>query len=181
MIQPISFENEKFLIHSFRPQDLHRFNDLALEVFSILSDDHTLRYLPAKRLDTLHDAEQFLQGMLLNFYAGRNYLHFISDKKTGKVVGMIDLISPELAREHYHIDRYPFFLEFYLSSFASGCYLMTELLPPAVEQLLNQGIAHIAAVVNKENIAAKKVLKKARFQKKQAFDVQQDFYEVRVA
>lgn len=181
MINPISFENEKFLIHSFRPNELKCFNELAAEVFSILSDKHTLRYLPTKRLESLKDAEQFLQGMLLNFYSGRNYLHFIRSKQSGKVVGMIDLISPELAKDHYQIERYPFFLEFYLSSLASGCYLMTEILPPAVDQLLDQGISHIAAVVNRENIAAKKVLKKARFQKKQAFDIQQDFYELNVA
>jgi RimJ/RimL family protein N-acetyltransferase len=69
-------------------------------------------------------------------------------------------------------------VEFYLGSFASGCYLMTELLPAVVEQLLEAGIGRIGAVVNRRNVAAKKVLKKARFKKKHAFDLEQDFYEV---
>jgi len=47
-------------------------------------------------------------------------------------------------------------------------------------ELLDQGISHIGAIVNRKNIAAKKVLKKARFQKKSTFDVQKDIYEVKV-
>jgi len=42
---------------------------------------------------------------------------------------------------------------------------MNELLPAVVEQLLADGIGRIGAVVNRQNIAAKKVLKKARFKK----------------
>ncbi|MGN8056115.1 hypothetical protein ACTJKN_07575 [Pedobacter sp. 22163] len=94
------------------------------------------------------------------------------------MVGMIDLISPELAREQYRVSEYPFFVEFYLGSFASGSYLMTELLPAVVEQLLEGGIGRIGAVVNRRNIAAEKVLKKARFKKIDAFDLEQGLYEV---
>ena len=175
---PIHFENDRYLIHGFRPEDLECFDVLTSEVFQILSDDHTLHYIPSKRLDSLEQAEAFLQTMLLNFYSGKNYLHFIRDNTSGKLVGMIDLISPGVAREHYHIGHYPFFVEFYLGSFATGCYLMTEILPQVVQQLLDNGIGSIGAVVNRGNIAAKKVLKKARFQKKHAFDLEQDFYEV---
>ena len=178
MILPIYFENDNFLVHSFRPEDLNRLSELAKEVFVILSDDHTLRYIPTKRLESVMEAEIFLQGMILNFHSGRNYLHFITDKLSGKVIGMIDLISPALAMEHYQIPRYPFFIEFYLGSFASGCYLMTELLPVVINQLLKQGIGSIGAVVNRGNTAAKKVLKKARFSRKYNFDAHQDFYEV---
>jgi RimJ/RimL family protein N-acetyltransferase len=177
MINPIYFENENFLIHSFRPVDLNRISQLSIEVFNILSDD-TLHFIPTKRLQNVQESKAFILEMILNFHSGRNYLHFITDKLSGKVVGMIDLISPALAMEHYQIPCYPFFIEFYLGSFASGCYLMTELLPVVVDKLLAQGIGSIGAVVNKENIAAKKVLKKARFSRKYHFDTQQDFYEV---
>ena len=43
---------------------------------------------------------------------GRNYLHFNTDNSDGRVIGMIDLISPEVAGEHYHFDRSPYFIEF---------------------------------------------------------------------
>lgn len=178
MFKPFTFENENYLIHSFRPEDLNRFTQITKEVFCILSDDHTLKFVPNKRLNTLQQAELFLQTMLINAHAGRNYLHFITDKKNDKVVGIIDLISPEVAQEHYQITHYPFFIEFYLSSFASGCYLMTTLLPPIIDQILAQGIPNIAAVVNRNNIAAKKVLEKAHFSYKEPFDPIQDLYEV---
>lgn len=181
MIRPIDFETDRFIIHGFRAEELSRFDSLASDVFRILSDDHTLRYLPAKRLRNVNEAKTFLQGMLLNFHAGRNYLHFITEKSSGKVVGMIDLISPGLAMEHYVVPRYPFFIEFYLGSFATGCYLMTEVLPAIVAEFLNQGIDCIGAVVDKGNIPAKKVLAKARFSRKYSFDATQDFYELNVA
>ncbi|RZK82395.1 MAG: N-acetyltransferase [Pedobacter sp.] len=178
MISPICFENDKFIIHSFRPEDLKRFEELSAQVFSILSDDHTLKYIPGKRLQSQEQAVFWLRTMVINFHAGRNFLHFITDKVSGNVVGMIDIISPALAKEHYQIPKYPFFIEFYLSSFATGCYLMTEMLPVVVNQLLDQGIGTLAAVVNRSNTPAKKVLKKARFAKKQRFDALQDLYEV---
>jgi RimJ/RimL family protein N-acetyltransferase len=178
MPYPIHFENDHHLIHGFRPMDMERLEVLSGEVFEILSDDHTLRFLPSKRMESIHETELFLRTMVINFHTGKNLLHFITDKKSGKVVGMIDLISPELAKEYYLIREYPFFVEFYLGSFASGCYLMTELLPVVIEQLLKGGIGRIAAVVNRKNIAATKVLKKARFKKKHVFDLEQDLYEV---
>lgn len=177
---PIHFENARYLIHGFRPLEMQSFNELSQQVFRILSDDHTLHYIPSKRMESLEETEAFLKAMVINFHTGKNLLHFIRDKSSNQVVGMIDLISPELAREHYRINDYPFFVEFYLGSFASGCYLMTELLPAVVEQLLAGGIGRIGAVVNRQNIAAKKVLKKARFKKKHVFDLEQDFYEVEI-
>ena len=176
MFKPILFENQNYLIHPFRPEDLERFAQITKEVFCILSDDHTLKFIPNKRLNTLEEAELFLQTMLINAHAGRNYIHFITDKSQNKVVGIIDLITPEVAREHYQIDHYPYFIEFYLSSFASGCYLMTDILPPIVDQMLTQGIPGIGAVVNRNNIAARKVLKKANFILHHQFDVLQDLY-----
>jgi RimJ/RimL family protein N-acetyltransferase len=180
MIYPIHFENEHYLIHSFRPVDLERFSALTEDVYRILSDERTLHYIPSKRLSSLTETEVFLRTMIINFHTGRNFLHFITEKKTSKVVGIIDLISPELAREHYQITLYPFFVEFYLGSFATGCYLMTEILPVVIQQLLDQGIENIGAIVNRENTAAKKVLTKARFRKKQLFDLQQDFYQLEI-
>lgn len=158
MLKPISLENDKLLIHSFRPEDLERFGQLSHDIFSILSDDHTLKYIPGKRLHSLEEAEFFLKTMIINYHSGLNYIHFITDKKLNKVVGLVDLISPEVAMAHYKIDHYPFFIEFYLSGFASGCYIMTEILPVIVDNILEQGIPSIGAVVNRKNIAAKRVL-----------------------
>jgi RimJ/RimL family protein N-acetyltransferase len=178
MFSPITYENENHLVHPFRPQDLERFPEISREVFSILSDEQTLKFIPAKRLKSPEAANAFVKTMLINTHTGRNFLHFIIDKNLNKVVGLIDLISPQLAREHYRISDYPFFIEFYLGSLASGSYLMSAILPGFVEQILSQGIRSIGAVTNRQNLAAKKVLEKAGFNYKRPFDPVQDFYEI---
>lgn len=177
MLKPIYVETDKFIIHPFGAEEMDRLDQLAEEVFAILSDEKTLTFIPTKRLNDLEETKAFLRISLVNFHTGRNFLHFIKSKQTQKVVGMIDLISPAVAQEHYKIDRYPYFIEFYLSSFASGCYIMTQLLPVMVDNILDQGIPTIAAVVNRQNTAAKKVLQKAKFKLKERFDVIQDYYE----
>ena len=177
MLKPIYLENEKLLIHPFRPEDLSRFNELTKDIFDILSDEHTLKFLPGKRLNNLQEAELFLQTTIINYHSGRNYLHFISHKELNKVIGMIDLISPEVAKSHYSMDHYPFFIEFYLSGFATGCYIMSEILPLLIDELLCQGISRIGAVINRKNIAARKVLEKSDFNYKAPFDIVQDLYE----
>jgi RimJ/RimL family protein N-acetyltransferase len=179
MLKPVFFENEQLLIHPFRPDDLQRFDELTRDIYAILSDNRTLKFIPGKRLHNLEEAGLFLQTMIVNYHSGRNYIHFISDKHLNKVVGIIDLISPEVAREHYEMDHYPFFIEFYLSGRATGCYIMTEILPPIVDRILAQGISSIGAVVNRQNTAAKKVLERAQFTYKAQFDIHQDFYETR--
>ena len=178
MIEPLYFQTEQLLVHPFRAEDMERFGQLSMEVFSILSDDLTLKYIPEKRLFSLADAELYLQTMLMNYHAGLNYLHFISDRSSGKVIGLIDLISPGVARQHYQMDEYPFFIEFYLGAAASGCYIMTEILPAVVEGIFKRGIHRIAAVINRNNIAARKVLENARFSYKAPFDLLQDLYEI---
>jgi RimJ/RimL family protein N-acetyltransferase len=177
MLDTIYLENEELLVHSFRGEDLVRFEKLSQDIFNILSDERTLKYIPEKRLHNVQQAELFLQTAILNYHSQQNYLHFITDKASNKVIGMIDVISPELARKHYYLDYYPFFIEFYLSGAASGCYIMTEILPLLMEELLRQGISKIGAVINRENIAARRVLEKANFEFKAPFDVIQDFYQ----
>lgn len=178
MLKPIYIENEELLIHPFRPEDLNRFEELSEDLFSILSDDCTLKFIPTKRLHNLEEAKLMLQTMVLNYHAKRSYVHFITHKKTNKLIGIIDLISPQVAREHYKMDYYPFFIEFYLGGFATGCYIMTEILPPVIDNITSQGIKSIGAVINRKNIAAQKVLEKASFRYKATFDMTQDLYEI---
>jgi len=177
MLKPVYFENDQVFIHPFRPEDLGRFEQISQDLLSILSDEHTLKFLPGKRLRSLQEAEWLLQSIILNFHSDRNYVYFISHKKTNRVIGVIDLVSPKVAREHYQMDDYPFFIEFYLAEKASGSNIMKEILPAVVNSILSQGIERIGAVVNRHNIAAKKVLSSARFMYKAEFDVFQDLYE----
>jgi len=90
MLKPIHIENEELFIHPFRPEDLDRFGQLSEDLFSILSDDHTLKFIPTKRLHNIEEAELLLKNIILNFHSGRSYVHFITQKSTGKLIGLID-------------------------------------------------------------------------------------------
>jgi hypothetical protein len=50
MLKPISIENDNLLIHPFRPDDFERYEQLVQDIYSILSDDRTLKFIPSKRL-----------------------------------------------------------------------------------------------------------------------------------
>jgi RimJ/RimL family protein N-acetyltransferase len=94
------------------------------------------------------------------------------------VIGIIDLISPALARQCYRLNEHRYFIEFYLSSKATRCYIKTDILPLVVESFSAQGITRIGAVINRKNQAAKRVLEKARFVYQDQFDPLGDLYLV---
>jgi hypothetical protein len=48
MLDTIYLENEELLVHSFRGEDLVRFEKLSQDIFNILSDERTLKYIPEK-------------------------------------------------------------------------------------------------------------------------------------
>lgn len=180
MQHAIQFEDEDLQIHAFRPEDIGRYEAIARDLFTILSNDTTVKYVPSKRLNTLADAEALLQMMILNHHSGRNQSFFISIKASEKVIGILDLIPPEVAMEHYTISQYPYFIEFYLSKDYTGCQIMSTILPLVMDALIDQGITNIGAIVNRRNIAARKILEKSSFTFSNQFDRVQDFYELTV-
>lgn len=176
MIQPISFERDDLIIHPLRSGDLTGYEELAKDIFRLLSDEETLRFIPEKRLASVTDAQLWLDGALINLFCGRNSVHLIRSLKTGRVIGVIDIIPPSVAREHYLLNHYPFFIEFYLMAGVQGKAVMSRLLPEVIGALRAQGIRDVAAVVNRKNIAASRVLDKSGFICRTAFDPVQDFY-----
>jgi RimJ/RimL family protein N-acetyltransferase len=176
MLDPICLQNEQVLVHAFRPEELERYEHLVKETYQILSDKETLRFIPEKRLRSLADTEIWLKNNILNFHCGRNFLHFITERKSGKLLGMVDIISPALAGEHYQLDHYPHFIEFYLKSDARGQKIMTNLLPFIMAALNSKGIFDVGAVVNKIHFAARKVLLHSGFKHQSSFDTKQDLY-----
>jgi ribosomal-protein-alanine N-acetyltransferase len=65
-------------------------------------------------------------------------------KNSGALIGIIDIIPPSVSREHYRLEQYPFFIEFYLAGNAKGKAIMTKLLPEIIAELRFQGIEHRA-------------------------------------
>jgi RimJ/RimL family protein N-acetyltransferase len=155
---------------------MKRLKSIAAEVYAILSDEQTLTFLPEKRLDSREHAESFLRGSLLSYHSGKNYLHFISQKSSGKVIGIFDLIPPETARQHYVLADYPYFLEFYLGSAHQQQGVMSALLPHFIDSLKKKKIKNLAAIAHRHNGNAHNTLIKAGFVPSAAFDPFQDLY-----
>jgi ribosomal-protein-alanine N-acetyltransferase len=178
MFQPICLDDEQLIIRTIRSEDIERFTELAAEIFQILSDDETLRFIPEKRLHSISDAESWLQVAILNFQCNLNYLHFVTDKSSGRLLGVIDIVSPKRAKAHYRLKEYPYFLEFYLAKKARGRKVMTTLFPKIIKELHNRDIKTLGVVINRENHAALRVVTNAGFCFHSLFDTFQDLYQL---
>ncbi|NVM66948.1 RimJ/RimL family protein N-acetyltransferase [Mucilaginibacter sp. SG538B] len=177
MLVPVHLEKETLIIQSFGAEDLQKWPAMVTDIYALLSDNQTLKYLPFKRLNSINDADVLLKNALLNLHCGRNYLHFIRKKSDGRIIGFIDVISPEMAREHYRLRQYPYFIEFCIKTEYSKKKVMSSLLPEFLNSLRKQRIGDIAAVINRRNIGAKKVLSKSGFSYYSFFDDHQDIYQ----
>jgi len=176
MLQPLNLETEKYIIHSFRKEDIESHERIAEQVLFIFSDPFTLKFVPGKKLQGIEHARDFIKTMIINNHVGKSHIHFITSKDMDSIVGIVDLIPPDIARQHYILDNYPHFIEFYLSESFSGKSIMTELLPIITASFFKQDIKEIAAVVNRHNAGAVKVLNRAGFSYVKAFDPLQDLY-----
>jgi ribosomal-protein-alanine N-acetyltransferase len=172
----ICLENEHFTVRPFGSDDLQNYDKLVWDIYQVLSDEETLHFIPEKCLKSVADARNWLNGTILNLHNGRNKVHFIISNESGKILGIIDLIPPLVVKEHYYLRDYPHFIEFYLSGKLRGRSIMTSLLPVVIKELNEIGIDKIAAVVNRENHAARKVLKRSGFVLQTNFDNLQDLY-----
>jgi RimJ/RimL family protein N-acetyltransferase len=148
MVQPLNFETDEYKLHSFFKEDIESHELIAEQVLAIFTDPFTLKFVPDKKLHGIAEARDFIKTMIINNHVGKNYFHFITSKKTGYIIGTVDLISPGVARQHYHLDDYPYFIEFYLGESYSGKSVMSALLPIITDGFQQQGIGKIAAVVN---------------------------------
>lgn len=178
MLAPVYLENENLIIRSFDATDFQRWSEMVDDIYALLSDNQTLKYLPFKRLYSRTEADAWLKNALISLHCGRNYLHFIRTKSNDRIIGLIDVISPAVAKEHYRLQKYPYFIEFCIKTEYSQKKLMSSLLPDFLDSLRNQQIVEIAAVINRQNIAAQKVLSRSGFSYDRFFDDTQDVYQL---
>jgi len=176
-MDPINITVGNIQVCALNADDIPRFADMANEVFEILSDDTTLKFIPEKKLKNALEAEKWLQSSVINYYTKRNYIHLIRSKESGSILGMVDILSPELIQDHYRLKDYPYFIEFYIKRQARNSSLMTRILPCIVEAMTEQGITKISAVADKRNVPAKRVLAKSGFKYRTKFDIFKDLYE----
>jgi len=177
MLDPIHLENDQVIVHAFGPEDMDRYEILVKEIYQLFSDAETLRFIPEKRLGSIKEADSWLKNTILNFHCDRNFLHFVTDRKSGKLLGIIDIFTPSTIKEHYHLPRYYHFIEFYLRGKARGKKIMTKILPALLAELQRRGITEVGAAVNRYNDAAKKVLTYSGFTHECNFDARQELYQ----
>jgi ribosomal-protein-alanine N-acetyltransferase len=177
MFNPVNLTVEDFEISPLKGDDLHRFDIMAEEVYAILSDEQTLHFIPEKRLNSKQEAITWLQLSTVNFYTGRNFIHLIRSKTTGIIVGIIDILSPSLVRDHYQLPSYPYFVEFYIKGELQGGSLMSKILPKVLQVIKNQNINVIAAVADRNNFAARKALERSGFDNIKRFDSTKDLFQ----
>lgn len=176
-IQTINAGNEDLMIHPLRSIDMQRIDEIQADVFEILSDVENTQYISEKRLKTKNEASDLIFGFVLGYQNGLRYAHFITAKKLNKVIGVIDIISPDLARRFYKLDKYEWMIEYYLHKAYWNIGIMSNSVGLICQELKAQGIHKIAAVCNKQNIYSIKVLNNIGFIKKKPFDQNQDYYE----
>lgn len=174
--EPILIDTQELLLHPFGASEIKRFETLSLDILQLLSQQQTTLFIPHKRLKHVRHAETLLQTGLLNQYSGMSQLYFITQKSTKKTIGMIELISPNGARNHYRLKQYPYFIEFCLAAEHTGQGIMSSLLPKLIEKLNSKGIRQLGAVVHPKNLSAIKVLQKSGIDKMADFDHQSNLY-----
>jgi RimJ/RimL family protein N-acetyltransferase len=180
MLKPIRFIVEEYEVSPLNGYDLERLDHFAHDIYAILSDEETLRFIPEKRLNNKEEAMQWLKLSILNFHSGRNYIHMIKNKVTGRIVGIIDILSPTLVKQYYLLPSYSHFVEFYIKGEYQGGSLMSKVLPKILQVIEYQQIDVISAVADRKNFAARKVLAKSGFAEVGPFDSNKDLFNMRL-
>ncbi len=178
--KPINIESDDIIIHPLRTIDMLRIGSIENDIFEILSNDENIEFIPRRRIKDLEDASNKVFGIILGYQKNLSYTHFITNKITNKVIGIIDIISPDYAKKMYSLNKYDWIIEYVLHKDYWGQGIMTGIIAAICQRLRDQGINTIAAVCDKNNISSIRLLEKIGFQKMKPFDINQDYYELKL-
>lgn len=173
---PISIETYDIIIHPLRLIDMPRLENIEKDLYEILSDFENTLYIPRRRLKDMTDASHKIMGVILSYEKNLQYAHFITNKMTNKIIGLVDIISPEKAKENYKLEEYDWLVEYFLHKDFWGQGIMSGIISAICQKLNEQGIETIAAICDRNNIASIRILEKNGFEKTKPFDFKQDYY-----
>jgi len=146
------------------------------DLYEILSNFENTEYIPRRRPENRDDLSNKIMGIILNYEKKLQYAHFITNKVTNKIIGMVDLISPENAKKNYNLDEYDWVIEYFLHRNFWGQGIMSGIISAICQRLNEQGIQTIAAICDRNNIGSIRVLEKNGFKNVKPFDFKQDYY-----
>jgi len=177
-LKPINIESDVISVHPLRNIDILRKESIENDIYQILSDNETTEFIPEKRLKDLKGASEKVFGIILGYQTNLSYGLLVSDKRNNKVIGIINIISPDCAKQTYKIDKYDWMIEYFLHKNYWGQGIMTGIITAICKKLKGQGIETIGAICDRNNNKSIRVLEKIGFQKNKLFDIKQDYYEI---
>src|SRR6185312_6843662 len=105
-MKSICIETYDIIIHPLRLIDMPHLENIENDLYEILSNFENTEYIPRRRPENRDDLSNKIMGIILNYEKKLQYAHFITNKVTNKIIGMVDLISPENAKKNYNLDEY---------------------------------------------------------------------------
>lgn len=176
-IQPINKQNDIIAIHPLRNMDMANISKIEHELFEILSDAETTKFIPEKRVTTIKDVSDRIFGIVLGYETQMTYSHFITYIPQNKIIGVVQIDSPEVNKTAYELPEYNWSIEYYLNKYFWNRGIMFSVLNVIVSELHRQGVNKLFAVCNRDNTASIKILKKLGFKNIGQFDILQDCWE----
>jgi len=156
---------------------MERIARIENEIYEILSDVTTTQFIQGGRLPDKNAASDRMFSIIMGYQTGYSYAHFITDKNTMTVIGLIEIISPERAKQSYKLDNYDWMITYYLHKDYWNQGIMTGIVQAFCQNIKQQGINKIAAICHRKNFGSIRVLEKVGFRKTSSFDIYQDYFE----
>ena len=177
MLQPVYLDNGIIEIHPLRDKDLTKPNNIADDLFEILNDSENTRFIAEKRIDSKEALGNLIFGFMMGYQEQISYAHFLTLKSIDKVIGVVNVISPERIEETYNI-KDKWFIEYYLNKKYWNKGIMSGAIEAIISTLRGQGIDNISAICEKGNLASIKILKKCGFNETPKYISNQIYFEL---
>jgi RimJ/RimL family protein N-acetyltransferase len=175
-LKPIHLNNGVIEIHPLRKKELLKNELVCNDLFEIFGDKESLPYNYEKLVKGKEDITNQLLGVTFGYENQTRYTHFLTLSKIDKVIGEIIILSPKSASDNYRLKE-TWVIEFYLNKHLWNNGIMTDALKAILQNMKEQGINKIGALVDRKNYPSIKVLEKVGFKKDYEFDLRQDYYK----
>lgn len=176
-MKPINLDNGVIQIHPLRTTDLMRHDEIVNDLYEIFGDISSIPYNKEKFVKDKETISTQMLGVTIGYQQQIRYTHFLTLKEPNKVIGEIIILSPKSVEPAYAIKDI-WIIEYYLNKQLWNNGIMSGVINAIVNEMQNQGITGIGALVDKENISSIRVLVKSGFKRLRQYDLKQDLYKI---
>jgi RimJ/RimL family protein N-acetyltransferase len=175
-MNPINLDNGTFQIHPFRQTDLLKHDKVVDDLFEIFSDPEGLPFNQERLVSDKDTIAKWLFGVTVGYHQQTRYTHFITLKEMDKVVGEVLLLAPKVVEDAYQLKDI-WLMECFLHKLLWNRGIMSGVIAAIVQEIKEQNIIQIGALVSRTNFPSIRVLEKAAFKRVGKFDDVQDLYQ----